>query len=145
MTETERSKVKKRKDAPMVGCGVFIRKDGKYLLGKRKGSHGAGEYSLPGGHVEMWESLVDSAINEVDEETGMRIKNAHVIDAQDSFFPEDGLHYVTVFLLADWSYGEPENKEPHKCEGWDWYAPEDFPEPMFAGTRNARHRLPEMQ
>ncbi len=37
---------------PKVGVGVMILKDGKVLLTKRKGSHGAGMYSFPGGHLE---------------------------------------------------------------------------------------------
>ena len=40
-----------------VGIGVIILKDGKVLLGKRKGSHGAGEYAFPGGHLEYMESF----------------------------------------------------------------------------------------
>lgn len=41
---------------PKVGIGVMILKDEKVLLGKRKGSHGEGEYSFPGGHLEYMES-----------------------------------------------------------------------------------------
>jgi len=82
----ERSKVKKRTDMPMVGVCVFVQKDGKYLLGKRKGSHGAGEYSLPGGHIEKWETINDCAKNEVLEETGIKIKDVLIVTAEDSFF-----------------------------------------------------------
>ncbi|MCA9327773.1 NUDIX domain-containing protein, partial [Candidatus Saccharibacteria bacterium] len=42
---------------PQVGIGVFIIKDGQILLGRRKGSHGKGEYALPGGHLENGESF----------------------------------------------------------------------------------------
>ena len=46
---------------PKVGVGVMVLKDGKVLLTRRKGSHGAGEYSFPGGHLEYMESFEDCA------------------------------------------------------------------------------------
>jgi hypothetical protein len=42
---------------PRVGIGVMILKDGKVLLGTRKGSHGAGELAFPGGHLDYMESF----------------------------------------------------------------------------------------
>ena len=42
---------------PKVGMGIMILKDGKILLGKRKNSHGSGEYAFPGGHLEYMESF----------------------------------------------------------------------------------------
>ncbi len=62
-------------DLPKVGVGVMILKEGKVLLGKRKGSHGAGEYSFPGGHLEYMESFEDCARREIEEECGIKVKN----------------------------------------------------------------------
>jgi 8-oxo-dGTP diphosphatase len=42
---------------PKVGVGVMVLKNGKVLIGKRKGAHGAGEWAWPGGHLEYMESL----------------------------------------------------------------------------------------
>jgi 8-oxo-dGTP diphosphatase len=36
-----------------VGIGVFVFKDGKFLIQRRKGSHGTGTWSIPGGHLEF--------------------------------------------------------------------------------------------
>ena len=58
---------------PNVGVGVMILKDEKVLLGKRKGSHGAGEYAFPGGHLEYLESFSTCAQREVMEECGIEI------------------------------------------------------------------------
>ena len=58
---------------PKVGLGVMVVKDGKVLLGKRKGSHGQGEYAWPGGHMEYMESFEECAKREVKEETGIEI------------------------------------------------------------------------
>ena len=50
---------------PKVGVGVMIFKNGKVLLGKRKGSHGEGEFALPGGHLEYMEGFANCASREV--------------------------------------------------------------------------------
>ena len=63
------------KNRPKVGVGVIVIKDGKILLGKRKGPHGGGFWAFPGGHLEFNESLEDCARREVLEETGISIKN----------------------------------------------------------------------
>lgn len=60
---------------PKVGIGVMIFRDGEILLGKRKGSHGDGEYAFPGGHLEYMESFSDCARREVREECGIEIAN----------------------------------------------------------------------
>lgn len=53
-----------------VGVAVVVRRAGKILLGKRKGSHGAGTWALPGGHVELGEDPVITAFRELVEELG---------------------------------------------------------------------------
>ncbi len=44
-----------------VGVNVFVIKDGKLLLGKRKNISGDGEWGLPGGHLEKNEKMEDGA------------------------------------------------------------------------------------
>ena len=56
-----------------VGVGVMILKGGKVLLGKRKGSHGQGEYAFPGGHMEYLVGIEETARREVLEECGIEI------------------------------------------------------------------------
>ena len=58
---------------PRVGVGLLIFKDGKVLMGKRKGAHGSGEHSGPGGHLEHLESIEECARRETREETGIEI------------------------------------------------------------------------
>ncbi|KAK0549201.1 hypothetical protein OC846_001697 [Tilletia horrida] len=60
--------------APRVGLAVFVlNTHGHVLIGKRKGSHGAGKIALPGGHLELHESFEDCAVREVLEETGIEL------------------------------------------------------------------------
>ncbi|WP_413777060.1 NUDIX domain-containing protein, partial [Streptococcus pneumoniae] len=45
---------------PKVGVAIIARRpDGCILMGRRKGSHGAGTHSVPGGHLEPGEDIVD--------------------------------------------------------------------------------------
>ena len=112
---------------PSVGVGVMILKDGKFLMAKRKGSHGAGEYSFPGGHLEYMESFEDCLIRETKEETGLDIANIRFLYVTNckKYTPK---HYVNVDFVADWVSGVPQVMEPEKAEEWGWYSFDDLPE-----------------
>ncbi len=115
---------------PKVGIGVMVLKDGKVLLGKRKGSHGAGEYAFPGGHLEYMESFEDCARRETKEECGIEIENIRFLFLGNlkDYAPK---HYAHIQFVADWKSGEPVVLEPEKCEGWGWYSLDALPEPNF--------------
>jgi 8-oxo-dGTP diphosphatase len=115
---------------PKVGVGVMIWKDGKILLGKRKGSHGDGEFSFPGGHLEYMESFADCARREVNEECGIEIENIRFqyLANVTKYIPK---HYVHIGLVADWKSGEQKILEPEKCKSWGWYNMDNLPHPMF--------------
>jgi len=123
-------KIMKSRSQPKVGIGIMIFKDGMVLLGKRKGSHGEGEYAFPGGHLEYMESFSDCARREVAEECGIKIKNIcfQFLANIAKYAPK---HYVHIGLLADWESGEPKVLEPGKCELWDWFEIDKLPQPLF--------------
>ncbi|OGY22485.1 MAG: hypothetical protein A2126_02045 [Candidatus Woykebacteria bacterium GWB1_45_5] len=129
--------MKEKKLSPKVGVGIMIFKDGKVLLGKRQGSHGAGEYAFPGGHLEYMESFADCAKREVMEETGLEIKNIRFqyLANVKKYAPKQ---YVHVGLTAHWVSNEPKNLEPEKNEGdWQWYSLSNLPKPIFEVCRLA--------
>ncbi len=115
---------------PRVGIGVMVMKHGKVLMGKRRGSHGQGEYAWPGGHLEYMESFEECAKREVREETGMEITNIQFVRIMNlkDYAPK---HYIDIGLKADWKSGEPKVLESEKVERWDWYDPNDLPQPQF--------------
>ena len=123
---------------PKVGIGVFVIKDGKILMGKRKGAHGEGSWSLPGGHLEFKESWEECARRETREETGIKIKNIRFGTATNDFFEKENKHYVTLFMLADYDSGEVRTMEPNKCEKWEWFDwdKDKLPKPLFVPIRN---------
>ena len=128
-------------NVPKVGVGVFIVKNGKILLGKRRGSHGAGLWSLPGGHVEAGEDFDETCRREVKEEVGYEGKgiDLYVFDkvsfSQD-FFEENDSHYVTLYFVAGGAHlpDDLEAMEPNKCEEWKWFGIDEIPSPLFCKT-----------
>lgn len=110
----------------------MILKDGKVLMTKRKGSHGAGDYGFPGGHLEYMESFEDCAIRETREECGIEIKNIQFLYVTNvkKYAPK---HYVHIGVIAEWASGEPVTLEPEKAEEWEWFDLDDLPKgPTFA-------------
>ena len=109
----------------------MVMKDGRVLLGKRKSSHGAGEWAWPGGHLEYMESYESCVRREVQEETGMEVKNIRFLRLYNlkEYAPK---HYVDLGFVADWAAGEPRVMEPEKCERWEWFEIDKLPTPLFA-------------
>lgn len=97
------------KKRPKVGVGVLVLKNKKVLLTQRKGSHGAGEWVFPGGHLEYWESIEDCAKRECREEAGIEIKNIKFLRLYNSK-KYAKKHYVDIGLVAEWASGEPNSR-----------------------------------
>jgi 8-oxo-dGTP diphosphatase len=124
------------KNRPLIGVAVIIIKDGMVLLGKRKNSHGAGMWAFPGGHLELNETVEECATRETLEETGLHIKNLRYGTFTNDIFQQEKKHYVTLFVMAEYNYGDLELKEPHKCEQWSWFHWDKLPEPKFLSLEN---------
>lgn len=115
-----------------VGVGVIVQRDGRVLLGRRLGSHGAGHWALPGGHLEFGETPEACAARELAEETGLAAGGWQRGPYGSDLLEGGTRHYLTLFLLAEGVRGEPRRLEPHKCEGWSWHAWDALPRPLFA-------------
>jgi len=123
-------------ERPKVGVGVLILNDGKVLLGKRKGSHGFGCWSPPGGHLEFGESLEECALRELSEEAGVKVKNLRFLTATNDIFKIEGKHYLTIFMLSEFDFGEVKVLEPEKFECWGWFSWSKLPQPLFLPMEN---------
>ncbi|KAF8939210.1 Nudix hydrolase 15, mitochondrial [Dissophora ornata] len=94
--------------AVQVGVGVLIMHNRKVLVGKRIGSHGAGE---------------------AQEETGLDLDpaSAKFVTANNNIMSDIDKHYVTVFVSAN-VVGNSNARvmEPLKCEHWEWITQEQL-------------------
>jgi 8-oxo-dGTP diphosphatase len=117
---------------PKVGIGLLLLKGNKILLAKRIASHGVGEYSLTGGHMENGESFSECALREFTEEAGsdMKITKPEFLCLNNlkAYLPK---HYVDIGLVSHWISGQAMNPEPEKKEDWKWYDLDNLPSPLF--------------
>jgi MOSC domain-containing protein YiiM/ADP-ribose pyrophosphatase YjhB (NUDIX family) len=122
-----------------TGVGVIVVRGGDVLFGLRRGAHGGGSWSLPGGHLDGGESVETCALRELSEEAGVEAINPRVVADTEDDFPE-GLRYRTLFVRVDWVGGEPTVREPDKCGRWGWFLWDDLPQPLFLPVANLRAR-----
>lgn len=115
---------------PRVGVGVLVIKEGRILLGQRKGAHGSGCYSPPGGNLEFKETVEACAVRELAEETGLKPLSVRLGPWTQNVIDEHK-HYISLFVIIPEFEGEPQLLEPNKCEGWDWYPWDNLPHPLF--------------
>ncbi|KAI9487272.1 MAG: NUDIX hydrolase domain-like protein [Benjaminiella poitrasii] len=127
-----------------VACLVTYRdpKDNqtRILIGQRAGSHGAGTWQLPGGHLEMFEEFETCAQREVREETNLKLalKDITMITATNDMMHSDQKHYVTIFMSCRIEPKDIVNvkvMEPHKLQGeWEWVTLDELKQrqPLFS-------------
>jgi 8-oxo-dGTP diphosphatase len=91
-------------DHPIIGVGAVIVDGGHVLLVRRDTEPLRGEWSVPGGMLELGEKLRDGVRREVLEETGLIVEPGEVLDVFDSIFTDEQgrteYHYVLVDYLC---------------------------------------------
>jgi len=91
-------------DRPLVGLGAVIVRDREVVLVRRASEPLRGEWSLPGGLLELGETLRQGIAREVLEETGLRVRVEQVLDVFDSIVPDatgrTQFHYVLIDFLC---------------------------------------------
>ena len=130
----------KNQNIVKVGVAVMIVHNGRVLLGKRSGSHGAGTWALPGGHLEVGESIQSCAKREVLEETGIVVNSVRHVAFTNDIFEKERLNYVTLFVAAGEWIGWPTVMEPKKCRRWEWFDWKDLPTPLFVSLKNLKNQ-----
>ena len=97
-------------------CLVYDEK--KVLVQEKTGTKYEGGLVFPGGHVEEGESLRDSVIREIREETGLVIKNPQPCGFKD-WILEDGTRYIVLLYKTDQFEGELKNSREGKVSWLD--------------------------
>jgi 8-oxo-dGTP diphosphatase len=91
-------------DSPLVGVGAIIIDNGRVLLVKRGHPPLQGEWSIPGGVLELGETLREAASREAREETCLTVEPTEVLGVYDRVLRDDAgrilYHYVLVDFLC---------------------------------------------
>jgi 8-oxo-dGTP diphosphatase len=92
-------------ERPVPCAGVVCLRGDQVLLIRRGKAPLKGEWSLPGGRMEMGEGVAQTALRELEEETGVSAELLGLIDVVDHF--HDGGQAVLIDYAARWIAGEP--------------------------------------
>jgi 8-oxo-dGTP diphosphatase len=100
-----------------VGIGGVVIENGRALLIRRGSEPLKGQWSIPGGTLELGESLQEGVVRELREETGLEVRVVEVIEVFDRIFPGNNdtlaeetkprFHFVIVDYLCERTAGEP--------------------------------------
>ncbi|MDP3546867.1 MAG: NUDIX hydrolase [Phreatobacter sp.] len=95
---------------PILAVSTAVIRDGCVLLAQRARPPGAGLYSLPGGLVEIGETVAEAAARELMEEVGVTARPLGLCGARDIIIPDDdgriARHFVVLCFAARWIAGE---------------------------------------
>ena len=88
-------------ELPLVGVGAIIIKDGRVVLVKRAHPPIQGQWSIPGGVLEVGEFVREAAIREAREETGLTVEPGELLGVYDRILRDDRKRVQYHYLLVD--------------------------------------------
>src|SRR5262245_14668866 len=114
-----------------VGVATIIEQDGRVLLIRRSGSHGAGTWATPGGHLDFGETPEECGAREAREETGLEVASLTFVAITNDLFATEQKHYITIWMRAERIVGEPSIASPREMTEFGWFAWDALPAPLF--------------
>src|SRR5512141_2064038 len=94
-------------DKPEVGVAVILMRDDKVLLLKRKGPHGPGTWTTPGGHMDLGETPEQCGAREAKEEIGVEVVDLRFRAITNDIFEGEGRQSISIWMDGRIRSGEP--------------------------------------
>jgi 8-oxo-dGTP diphosphatase len=103
-------------ERPVIGVGGVLIHNGRALLIRRAAEPLRGQWSIPGGRLELGETMAEGVARELKEETGIDVRVGELIEVFERIWNEEDVeadaakprfHYVIVDYLCEYVSGEP--------------------------------------
>ena len=115
---------------------LFFREDQILLLRRFNTGYADGQYSVPAGHLDGGETVMDAAAREAKEEVGVRI-DLDAMEFSTVMHRMEEEERVDFFVHVRRWQGEPFNAEPEKCDDLRWVDIHQLPVNLVPYVRHA--------
>ncbi|MGP3668173.1 MAG: NUDIX hydrolase [Candidatus Bathyarchaeota archaeon] len=127
------------KKRPIVASSALIEKNGKILLVKRRFQPHPGWWALPGGIVEHGETVEETAIREIKEETGLNIEIKKLLGVYNLMIKNEvsgeiERHYAIICFVCECKSEEEKLKPNHEVLDVRWFNPEEAKKLQLVST-----------
>lgn len=120
---------------------LLLKKDSKVLFLRRYNTGwNDGFYTLPAGHLDGNESVIDAMLRESSEEIGITI-NPSDLKVIHVCHHSDDKEYIDFYLTTDSWQGEPEISEPDKCDELRWYDTDNLPKNILPNVKSVLDQI----
>lgn len=123
-----------------IAVHAVITKDSNILLAKRSRKPHINKWQLPAGFVEYGEDLYEALVREVNEEIGLKVKSATLlqISQSDDDYRAPG-HYRVFYKVT--TTGEVENKDTEENSRIEWFNFDNIPQIAWKDHKNIIKKL----
>jgi 8-oxo-dGTP diphosphatase len=115
---------------PLAGVGAVITQDNQVILVRRGKEPSKGDWSIPGGLVNVGETLRDAAIREAFEETGLEVEPTDLVELVERIFRDDSGRVQYHYILADFLCRVRKGNLLAGSDALDakWFRPDELPD-----------------
>jgi 8-oxo-dGTP diphosphatase len=123
-------------EKPEVGVAVILMRDDKVLLLKRKGPHGPGTWTTPGGHMDLGETPEQCGAREAKEEIGVDVVDLRFRAITNDIFEGEGRQSISIWMDGRIQSGEPRIASETESSDIGWFSWDALPQPLYLPLEN---------